>query len=691
MELLEALETYLLETGQISALARRQARLLCRSVADERLQKEAQLLLLLNLTALAKGAPRAPEVFLLKPLDKDVVKQYIDVYTVEHPGSRPEWEAILSNAGTLKEARKILDASVQSPLRLAPLTGKEPQDKDARRYPLLIIGSMQQGACMGFARYWRAATLLEKAILNRLNQPPVAIPDDTAIAAINHVFGTDSILAGEDKFHYRQAAAAALALRTRFLIVSGGPGTGKTRVVTQILRTLLRADTAIQPDRIVLCAPTGRAKARLGESIKNGIEDLEKKPGASQADGRTLDLSLKDLQCKTIHGLLGSRPDGSMKYDENNPLPHQVIVVDETSMVDLHLFSALLEAAGKECRIILVGDMHQLPSVEAGTVLGDLTRRFTGNQTLTQEVADWLNKVISAVAPGETPEDNCAFSTPGLKEEAGPLVDHTIILTRSYRSAREILKISGYVNNGEPGNALQYLDEIKDTHIVDLDTAGGIDPVKKWLGACYTKDKLAPVKALSGLDLDAVDNSSHRDHAAVLDRLEAVFEVFDEFRILTLANEGRRGRIAINALADTLLRPQLDAGRRKEFFHGQQVIITQNLHGLDLFNGDTGIVVQSKNAGQKVIFRRGKNFSIHALERLTGLEPAFAMTVHKAQGSEFDTVLLVLPEYESPLLTRQILYTGLTRAKKRIRILGTAALLQHAIETKEERPGGVEL
>jgi exodeoxyribonuclease V alpha subunit len=690
MDLREALEAYLVETGQIHPLARRQARLISRSVTDKTLQEEARILLLLNLAALARGAPRAPESFLLRPLDMEVVEQYVTVFGMDHPGEKPVWEATLLGADARIEAKRILYASVQSPVRLAPLTGEDPCDKDAR-YPLLVVGTTHHGASTGFARYWRAATLLEKAIQTRLSHQPVAIPDDAATAALTAVFTTDSILDRDSSFHYRQVAAAALALRTRFLIVSGGPGTGKTSVVIQILRALVRADTSIRPDRIVVCAPTGRAKARLGESIRNGLEVLEKRPAPPQANERALDLGLKNLHCKTIHSLLGSRPDGSMKYNENNPLPHQVIVVDETSMVDLHLFCALLDAAANECRIILVGDMHQLPSVEAGTVLGDLTGRFAGTQTVTKDVGRWLDSVTKNAAFGKTPEDDCAFSIPDLQDKAGPLADHTIILTRSYRSVREILKLSEYVNSGDGGNAQQYLDEIKHARVAELDEGGGIDPVKMWLSTCYTKEKLEPVKALECCDLDPVEDSDHPEHEALVAKLRTAFEVLDEFRILTLAHEGQRGRIAINALADKLLRPQLDSNRRKKFFHGQQVIITQNLDSLNLFNGDTGMVVLSKNAGQKVVFRSGNSFSLHALERLTGLEPAFAMTVHKAQGSEFDTVLLVLPEYESPLLTRQILYTGITRARKHICILGVAAMLRHAIETREERPGGVEL
>jgi exodeoxyribonuclease V alpha subunit len=695
MEFLEALEAYLFETGQVRALAKRQTRVLCRSVADERLHDEARALLLLNCAALERGAPRAPRDFLLRPLEKNTVRRHIKAFENEHPGTMPVWEKAIADPASTEKIASMLDKAINNPLRLAPLTGEEPRGKDGR-FPLLVAGRTRRDVCMGFSRYWRAAAALEKEICRRLQRQSAAVPDIAAAEALKQVFTVDSILEKNGTCHFRQVAAAALALRTPFMIVSGGPGTGKTSVVTQILRTLLRALRDITPDRIVLCAPTGRAKARLGESIDQGIDFLEKKAGTAEDHERELDLGLKNLQRNTLHGLLGTRPDGSMKFNAENPLPYQVIVVDEASMVDVCLFSALMEAAPQECRILLVGDMHQLPPVEAGAVLGDLTGRFDGSgyPTLTKETADWLRKVIKGVATDEGPLNDafsCVLSTPAQTASAGPLADHTVILTRSYRSAEEILKISEYVNRGRIDLALKSITGNKDAGAVKLDTRQGQKPIGEWLEACYTKETLDAVLALRDLDIDAAADPARQEHGTAVSGLDKAFEVFYTSRVLTLTNVGTRGRIAINALAEKLLRPQLSGRTRGRFFHGQQVILGQNLHSLDLYNGDRGMVVQTKEGSLKVVFRRGKKYSIHVLERLTGLEPAFAMTVHKAQGSEFGAVLLVLPEYESPLLTRQVLYTGLTRARDRLCILGTEEMLRLAIEAREERPGGVSL
>ena len=695
MELLEALEAYLVETGQINPLAQRQARLLCGSVADETLQKEARIFLLLNLAALHAGAPRAPRDFLLAPLRPDVVQRYAEVYRNEHPGSTPSWEAVLTDPGPNKTVSSTLDEVLQSPRRLSPLTGEEPPDENAG-HPLLIIGR-RQNARAGFSRYWRAAAALEKEMLGRLHQPTVALSDDTAREAVRYVFGAGSILEGNRRFHYRQVTAAALALRTRFLIISGGPGSGKTSVLTQVLRTLMHACGEIEPDRIVLCAPTGRAKARLGDSIDRGIGFIEKTGSPGNAKRRARDLSLKNLERKTIHGLLGARPDSTTKYNSGNPLSYQVIVVDEASMVDLCLFASLMEAAAPECRMLLVGDMHQLPSVEAGAVLGDLTDHFAGTggtPTLTARTADWVRNIVKDVpvdGGGDVGAPSLVLSTPAAIQKAGRLADHAIVLSHSYRSTKEIMAFSEQINCGDAGNALRSISENDDSTVVTLDTGTGIGPIKNWLNDRYSGDTLHPVKSLRGLDVDAVRDPGHRDHAATLSSLDNAFRLFDASRILTLAHGGQRGRISINSLADRLLRAALDEDDRERFFHGQQVLLGQNLPDLDLYNGDMGMVVHSKNAGQKVVFRRGTKYTIHALERIAGLESAFAITVHKSQGSEFDSVLLVLPEYKSPLLTRQVLYTGITRAKNRIRILGTKLQLQTAIETKEERPGGLNL
>lgn len=566
------------------------------------------------------------------------------------------------------------------------MTGRGPSD-ETENWPLLITDA-GNGGRTGFSRYWRAASRLETRLRKILEERSSSeVRDDKAANIIKEVFETDSILEPGKRFHFRQVVAAALALKQRFLVVSGGPGTGKTGVVLQILRCLMRAFDTLEPDRIVLCAPTGRSKARLGESIDLGVEYLEKMPATPC---RERDMALKNLSRKTVHGLLSVRPDGGTRYDSTNPLPCRVIVVDEASMVDVHLFSLLVEATAPDCRIILLGDMHQLPSVEAGAVLGDLTERFAGLAgfpTLSQETAGWVKKVTGGVAVDKTTGDETAvvLSSREVLEKAGLLADHTIILTKTYRFSSELMALSSLVNLGDADGAIRLLSDAGASGAAELDTSKGLNAIRQWLEKSYSPEKVACLKALGAIDFGAAQSPDFSE------ALGKAFSVLDESRILVLAHEGERGRIAINRLAERMLRRQLDDSGGTGFYHGQPVILNDNFHGLNLYNGDIGVVVRAKNDAAKVVFRRGGRYQVHSLDRVSGLETAYAMTVHKAQGSEFDAVLLVLPEYKSPLLSRQIVYTAITRARRKVVILGSEEMLRLAIKTREERPGGIVL
>jgi len=368
-------------------------------------------------------------------------------------------------------------------------------------------------------------------------------------------------------------------------------------------------------------------------------------------------------------------------------------VVDEASMVDLCRFDALLKAVAPECRILLVGDMHQLPSVEAGAVLGDLICAFgetTSFSTLGKETAQWIDQVAARVeTDGGSAAEKATIILPDGKTDTGALIDRVVILNRSYRSTNAILLLGEAVNNGDRAAARSIIAENGVSGAVGLLTERGTQPVAAWLGEQYSDARLDPVKRLRTLDLEVINDPASPANALIAGAVKEAFAILDKSRILTLANEGPRGRRGINALAERMLRPLLDPDTRSRFFHGMQIVLGANHHALDLYNGDTGMVVRPAGGGPKAVFRRGNSFFIHDLDRLIDIEPAFAMTVHKSQGSEFDEVLLCLPEYKSPLLTRQIIYTGITRAKSKIRILGSEELLIGAIGNCEKRPGGI--
>ena len=699
--IINVLENYLLDTRQITMLAIRQARVLSRHVTHENRVEEMRIVLLLCLAALHKGVPRADCAFLMKPLDPATVGQH-----AKNLDTRPEWAGLLIDPAPFSGIKTLLENLVRKPDIFTPMSGAVPQP-DAVTMPLLI--SSRNSGRIGFSRYWCAAEKLDTKLRSLLRRDLEEQPDwqrsenefmRKANDVLKRIFGKESILAGGGRFHSRQAAAAALALRTRFLIVSGGPGTGKTSVVIQIFRALIRFfDPEIKPDGIVLCAPTGRAKARMGESVDKSIEEMEKISGQAGLSQSNPDLTLKNLERKTIHGLLGARPDGSMKFNAQNPLPYQVIVVDEASMVDLSLFAGLMEAASPDCRIILLGDMHQLPSIEAGAVLGDLTERFLSREgfpTLTNKMAAWVENILIGVDIDKIAEErfkSLALPSDGEIRKAGALIDHAVILTHSYRSseAHGILELCSYINRGKADEAIKVIQEGRYSNTLQMETENENEEILRWLKSHYLGEHLKTLEGLKNLQTEAVAFNDHPDFASVLSRLEAAFKILNSSRILTFGHEGITGRDSINRQADKLLRAALDKNQKARFFHGQQVILGQNHHDLDLYNGDLGIVVQSKNEGLKVVFRRGNGYKVQALERLMGLEPAYAMTVHKSQGSEFDEVLLVLPGHETQLLSRQIVYTGITRARFLVKILGSSAILKRAIEIQEERPGGVIL
>jgi exodeoxyribonuclease V alpha subunit len=677
MEQSEILAAYLIDSRQIDPLARRQALLACRGMNDTNRRDEAATILLLVLAALQKGTPRVDRGGMLYPLDSGVISLYADGYRMAN-GNAPDWLGALT--GFRDRVTKQLASLFDKPDCFSPLSGSEPPD-DSSEWPLLIISK----EFVGFSRYWRSARKIEAYHLPERLKTATDLPDtDTVKVALQQVFALQSILPDKRQFHYRQTAAAALACMTRFLVLSGGPGTGKTSVVLQILRTLLRMYPHISADRIVICAPTGRAKARLGESIDAGLDGLQSRfpEFAETGDG-----TLRAMHRKTIHSLLGQRPDGSFKYSRDNRLPAQVIVVDEASMVDLNLFAALMEACSDECRLLLVGDMHQLPSVEAGAVLGDLTTVFSShaaNASLTPEIFRWIDTVIRDLpADGKDTAPGILLETPDWIRQAGALADHVIVLTHSYRSSQSILDLAVTVNRGDAHEAEKLLFADANDPSVSLDVTAGIEPVQRWLKKHLSTHTVAQAYAA----LQTVTDTSALSDTAIA----SVKTVLFTSTILTLAHEGLRGRKAINRLAGTILREKTGNPPGDRFFHGQPVILGTNHHDLDLYNGDIGVVLHTKSEGTRVCFPRGDHHHLVALDRLIDPEPAFALTVHKSQGSEFDNVLLVLPEKESPLLTRQIIYTGITRAKNQVAILGSREILDKAIEHREERTGGVRM
>lgn len=415
-----------------------------------------------------------------------------------------------------------------------------------------------------------------------------------------------------------QRAAATVALSRALTVLTGGPGTGKTTTVARLL-ALLAEQAELQGRhrlRIALAAPTGKAAARLLEAVQAEVDKLD----AADRD------RLPELSATTLHRLLGSRPDTSSRFrhHRDNRLPHDVIVVDETSMVSLTMMARLLEAVRPESRLLLVGDPDQLASVEAGAVLADLVDGLAGS-------AD------SPVAR----------------------------LVTSHRFGASIGALASAIRDGDADTALEVL-------------AGGGDHLD-WVQTERPADTLRKVLVPHALRLR---------EAAVLGDGAAALEILEEHRMLCAHRRGPYGIAYWNRQVERWLAEQTDMPLWAAWYPGRPVLVTANDYGLSLYNGDTGVAVLRDGALRAVMAGAAGPVEF-TTGRLADIETMHAMTIHKSQGSQAAEVTVLLPPTDSRLLTRELLYTAVTRARRKVRLIGSAEQLRAAIDRRAVRATGL--
>lgn len=460
--------------------------------------------------------------------------------------------------------------------------------------------------------------------------------------------------------HLRQLIAVILSLLKRVVVISGGPGTGKTTVVSLILKVLIRYYN-IPLQKIAICAPTGRAKSRLLEALNTSDRN-----------------SFSNLFAYTIHSLLGITSDSSFfaLFSSKEKLPYKLIVVDEVSMIDLRLFYSLIARLPSDCRLILIGDTEQLPPVDAGAVLGNLNFLKGSNfSSLSIETIDLIKNIFTLCNFYVNIEELSLLKT----DIKSKLVDHIIFLTKNYRSDTQIIEWwNNFVSSGRPPEVNNsYVTYISKKRIEGNSRVHLESILKKWVNRWY--ENYSEWKNIYGEKL-----LQHKEIETENDVLKEFSLLISKMRILCCRNEGMQGRIFVNEVCKNIfwsLRGR--KGTAPSFYDGIPIIVTRNQYKIELYNGDIGIILESKGK-MYACFLSGHKIIYVPLYNISNIDPAFAITVHKSQGSEFDEILFIIPEKVVTPLSKELVYTAITRARKKVTIVDYGDILSNIQNLRTE-------
>ena len=550
--------------------------------------------------------------------------------------------------------------------RSSDLKNKQDQNKAGYQFPLLddwhntlVALSLQAEAKQPLVyenkrlylrRYWQFEDELGSMLYSRLQQmvDSHSFDNEQAKKIIQILFPKQASISNEIDW---QKIAVANALIHPMSIIAGGPGTGKTFTVTKLLLALQYL--APTPLRMALLAPTGKAAQRLNESIQKAKRVLSENPHIDAQYLATI-----PENANTVHRLLGVIPQShDFRYGSDNHLPFDVILVDEVSMVDLALMTRLLRAVETQCRIIFLGDSDQLASVSVGSILADL--------------------MPEAKRQANVYSQRCVVQLSDLTDvdfelsEANGYYDYLTVLQKSYRfdGSGEIGNLAKKVISGDAKISWQYLSQAK-KQIALIDLAH----YQQWL------DDMVEYYYVPIFSAIAQGHTGLKEAIAWL----------KQFRFLAATRKGKYSVRSINDGVEQRLRQKGLIVADNDYYAGRPIMVTQNHYKLNLYNGDMGLLWPDSDGKLYAVFPEGDNdFRWLSLGRLPKVETVYAMTIHKTQGSEFDHVALVLPEQDSPLLSRELLYTAITRASKQLSVYTAKTIFIMAVKHQIQRYSGL--
>jgi len=570
------------------------------------------------------------------------------------------------------DQRKLLDQAGQvesfpgEEAWMAALAGSAVVGKEGEYKPLILDSAGR----LYLYRYWKYQDTLAQGIMKLIKEslPPDSLPAESIKEELDQLFPQGNAPSGEPDW---QKIAALSAVLNKFCVISGGPGTGKTTTVAKILALLLLH--ANQKEKhVALAAPTGKAAARLQEAIK-------KAKGELQFPGIETVIHLIPEQASTLHRLLGTiQGKPAFRFNQANRLPFNIVVVDEASMVDLALMSKLVQALPDHARLILLGDKDQLASVEAGSVLGDICntdQRLRYSKSFAHICEQFCGCPLGendVIADGQRGSDGCIVQ-----------------LQHCYR-VQEGSTISTLSNAVREQNAAEALQLLKSAVCPESFFAWQETPSYNRLKDAIEKEVAEGFREYFGKIYDAVEAHASLQFENGAEILKNIFEKFTAFRVLCALRKGPYGVEYLNSLIKNILVEE--KYKDMEWYPGRPVMVLENDYTLRLFNGDVGIYLPDIISGQgnRVFFPGAEgHYTAFLPQRIPRHETVYAMTVHKSQGSEFESVLFMLPDQMSPVLSRELVYTGITRARRKLSLMCSESILKEAIEKLTKRDSGL--